>query len=118
MSLLDDFKARFPAPEFSVADADRLIPILEPSIPCYYGGEYAGCGVEIILNAVAHLMTGELAASKKTAQQEQSKSVGNVSTAYAPATASGGQRYDFWRTTKYGQRYLTLTQHNHGGVFV
>lgn len=116
MALIDDFKARFP--EFDTADADTYIPILEPLWPCYYGGSYEGCDVEIILNLLAHLLVSELSTSIETIKDVASQSVGSVSVSYATASTSTNERSDWLRSTKYGQRYLMLTRTRAGGVFV
>lgn len=116
MALIDDFKARFP--EFDCAAVDQYIPIIEPVWPCYYGGSYEDCGVEIILNLVAHIMVGEKSGNSETIKDEQSKSVGSVSATYATGMASSSFRDDWLRSTKYGQRYLMLTRSRMGAVFV
>lgn len=118
MALIDDFKTRFPDPEFTTADVDRLIPILGPVYPHYYGGEYAGAGVEIVLNLLAHLMVDELRSGAGSATSTQSKSVGNVSISYKSSTQKGGADYDFFRTSKYGQRYWILIRSKRGAKFV
>lgn len=116
MALIDDFKARFP--EFTEAQSDTYIPILEPVWPCYYGGEYEGCGVEIVLNLVAHLLVAEISKGSGAVKSIQSQSVGNLSVTYSAGFASSGPRDDWLRSTKYGQRYLMLTRSRQGGVFV
>lgn len=116
MALIDDFKVRFP--EFNVSDVDTYIPILEPTWPCYYGGTYEGCGVEIVLNLVAHLLVSELSDDSSSLKSTQSQSVGNVSVSYAPGVQSTSMRDDWLRSTKYGQRYLMLTRSRQGGFFV
>ena len=116
MALIDDFKARFT--EFTEAQADTYIPILESVWPCYYGGEYEGCGVEIVLNLVAHLLVAEVSGGSGTVKSTQSQSVGSVSVSYANSMASDSLRTDWLRSTKYGQRYLMLTRSRQGGVFV
>jgi hypothetical protein len=115
VALIDDFKARFP--EFPTATVDAYLPILEPVWPCYYGRSYTTCP-EIVLNLVAHLMVGEVAASQSAPQVVASKSVGSVSTSYAAMSHSGGALFDFFNTTKYGQRFWMLTRNKFGGVAV
>ena len=116
MALIDDFKCRFP--EFEVADADLYIPILEPVWPCYYGGSYEGCGVEIILNLLAHLLVGEISEGSDSERASSSISVGNVSESFEALSASTSDRLDWLRSTKYGQRYIMLTKSRRGGCFV
>ena len=112
MSLLTDFKARFP--EFTDAVADLYIPILEPVWPCYFNKEYTGCNVEAILNLVAHLITLETAGGSANSQVVASKSVGSVSTSYVAPTASP----NMYSATKYGQRFNMLTSAMYGGCAV
>ena len=116
MALIDDFKARFP--EFSTAVVDQFLPLLEPVWPCYYGGSYDDdCDKEIILQMLAHLIVGESASSAAAVKDVASKSVGSVSVSYNSASSSSDTSL-FWSTTKYGQRYLLLTNNNSGAYFV
>ena len=112
MSLLSDFKTRFP--DIGTVTADKYVGILEPVIPHYYGGAYDGVGKEITLQLLAHLVTVESARGNGPTRSETSKSVGSVSVSYESATASGGALYDFFRTTRYGQQFLLLTRRNIG----
>lgn len=118
MALIDDFKARFP--EFSDAVVDLYIPILEPVYPAYYELAYVAATQEATLNLLAHLITMETAAgsSSSSTQAVASKSVGSVSISYVASTYSGGELYDFYRGTKYGQRFLMITASRYGGAAV
>lgn len=117
MALIDDFKARFP--EFDTATVDQYIPILEGVYPCYYGGAYEGCGVEIVLNLLGHLLTVETQTGAGSPKSTQSKSVGNVSINYSEGYAANSERTAWFKTTKYGARYLLLTGNRGiGGYFV
>lgn len=116
MALIDDFKARFP--EFDTSVVDQYLPILDAVWPCYYGRPYESCDQEAILNLVAHLLVGEVSTSKASTQIVASKSVGSVSTSFVAASHSGGAGFDYFSTTKYGQRFWMLTRHNYGGVAV
>ena len=108
--LIDDFKARFP--EFSTVVVDQFFPLLEPVWPCYYGGSVDdACDKEIILQLLAHLMVGESASSSASVKDVSSKSVGSVSVSYNSASPSSDTSL-FWNTTKYGQRFLLLTNNN------
>ena len=117
MSILDDFKARFP--EFEIATVDQYIPILEPLWPCYWGGSYDEvCGPEIVLNLLAHLLVGETLPGSGNIKSVQSKSVGSVSIAYSQGYAATSERDSWLQTTRYGIRYLLLTSRSAGGFFV
>ena len=124
MSLLDDFKARFPAPEFSEAVADKYVPIYEPVLCCYYGGVYAGCDKEIILNLLAHLIASEGASSDGSTSKPgasglvASKTVGSVSVSYDNSGSNDSGSLAWFNTTKYGQRFLLLTQGQSVGGYV
>ena len=118
MALIDDFKARFP--EFADAVVDLYIPILEPVYPAYYALAYVAATKEATLNLLAHLITLETSAgaSSSSSQAVASKSVGSVSVSYQASTYSGGELYESYRGTKYGQRFLTLTASRYGGAAV
>lgn len=116
MSLIADFKTRFT--EFDDAVVDQYIPILEPVWPCYYGGAYTGCGVEIILNLIAHLLVIETSAGSANVKSIDSKSVGSVSLTYSGGYASTSENDAWFKSTKYGSRYLMLTSSNIGAFFV
>jgi hypothetical protein len=119
MALIDDFKTRFT--EFDTAIVDTYLPILETVYPAYYVPEYDSTNArrkETILNLIAHLLTEEVRTSKSVAQVVASKSVGSVSTSFAAATQAGGQLYDAFNTTKYGQRFLVLIRTAYGGCAV
>ena len=82
MTLLVDFKARFP--EIDAALADTLIPTYEPTYKCYYGGDYlVDCDKQAILLLMAHLVTTDPSytgsGSAAPSQTVASKSVGSVS---------------------------------------
>ena len=116
MSLTDDFKARFP--EFATATVDTYLPILEPVWPCYFNRTYEDCTKEAVLNLVAHLLVMETGSGSASIKDVQSKSVGSVSVSYATATQSGGQMYDMFNATKYGQRFMLLARSRYGGIAV
>jgi len=105
VSLASDLKQRYP--EFSTWD-NATIDAQVSVWPCYFGGQYSACNREIILNLVAHLLTVDSggAAAMPTAT---SRTVGSVSESYAQQSDSTNLAA-FFGATKYGQRYLFLTQ--------
>lgn len=113
--LIDDFKLRFV--EFSNPKYDDQISILADVWPSYYGGSY-DTDQEAILNLVAHLLVGEIQNGSASVKGVQAQSVGSVSLSFAATSASNSERTDWYRTTKYGQRFLMLTRARSGGVFV
>jgi len=115
MSLIADFKARFP--EFSESVVDQYIPILEPVRSCYFVGSYTNCNREIVLNLLAHLMVIETNAGTGGLKSTNSRSVGSVSESFSSRTTTGGNS-DFFTTTKYGQRFMMLTKFRAGSKFV
>jgi len=118
VALIDDFKARFI--EFETATVDTYLPILEPVYPAYYALSYTASAVtkEATLNLLAHLLVMETSTSSASVKDVQSKSVGSVSVSYANATQAGGELFDFFNSTKYGQRFMLLTRNRYGGMAV
>lgn len=116
MALIDDFKAKFP--EFDESAVDAQWSSLDEEWSCYFNWKYGdeSCKDQAILYLIAHIF----AANNKegTSKSTASKAVGSVSVSY---NASGfTQSFDIWlNTTKYGQRFLMLTQRlAQGGFFV
>ena len=118
MSLIDDFKTRFPE-DFETADVDQYVPILEPILPAYYGADYDPTKPiikETILNLVAHLLVMEVEQDGPEAVRSvNSQSAGSVSESYNAPVAQDASLETF-QATKYGQRFLLLTRRNYGGV--
>lgn len=113
MALIDDFKTRFP--EFPTTTVDAYFPVLETVWPAYYGATYSATTQEAVLNLLAHLLTDEVRGSAGAKLTIQSKSAGGVSTSYV-TPQNTGQLYALFGSTKYGQRFLLLTQRHYGGV--
>ena len=113
MALIDDFKARFP--EISTTIADTWVPIEEVVYPTLYGGDYTDAtDKEAILNLIAHLIVIDSQAGSAPAKYLTSKSAGSISGSYA--SPSGNTMTDeFYRTTKYGQRFRMITRPRYGG---
>jgi len=118
MSLIDDFKTRFP--QFDPSAVDLAWPGIEPAYLCYYGTEYngdPGCDTEIILNLCAHLFTIQDSGKDVARQAVSSKSVGSVSTSYQVGDATNQRA--FFMSSKYGQMFLQMTSARAcGGFFV
>jgi len=114
MAIIDDFKTRFP--EFETSDVDTYLPTQILLWEYFWGGDYEAAGVETVLNLLAHLLTQEITADNGALKDETSKSVGSVSASYGLATKS--ERALWYRSTKYGMKFLLLTMHYHGGYFV
>jgi hypothetical protein len=124
MSLIDDFKARFP--EFDETAVDNAFPALEGLYPCFYNYEYGvnHCRDQAILLLLAHLFVVETNGlsdgnmSQYGANKEiSSASVGSVSVSYA-GTGASTDRKEYFKTTKYGQQFLLVTSSNRGGLIV
>lgn len=119
MALIDDFKARFP--EFDTATVDQYVPILEGVYVCYFDVKYTDdpCVKEKVLTLIAHLLVGETKSSSAADRSAASKSADGLSVSYEALTdASSSERQRFFNTTKYGQRFLMLTNSRVGGFFV
>lgn len=116
MALIDDFKTRFP--EFQNTIVDQYFPIVEPIYPCYFGGNIEiPCEKEATLNLIAHLITLQTKSGSTSLRNTASRSAGSVSVSYE-ADSSGRSDSGFYSTTKYGQQFMMLTQHNIGAYFV
>ena len=122
MTLIADFKARFP--EFDATLVDANLPRLEAVYKAYFNKEYLA-GVqpvsEAILNLLAHLLVVDTSAAASPLgstpaplQEATSTSVETVSQSFAGKTDST-DRTDFLRSTKYGQTFLLLAK-TCGGV--
>jgi len=120
MTLLVDFKARFP--EIDAALADTLIPTYEPTYKCYYGGDYlVDCDKQAILLLMAHLVTTDPSytgsGSAAPSQTVASKSVGSVSVSYV-AGSTGSDLKAWLNSTRYGQLFLMIAGNNNGPQFL
>lgn len=116
MSLIDDFKTRFP--EFETATVDSKWSDLESLWPNMYGATYdSGTDKDdsAILYLVAHLL--KVSQGSSPAMASSSKSVGSVSVTHV-LDANMGDRKSFFNSTKYGQMFLMLTRFRHGSVFI
>ncbi|QEO57566.1 DUF4054 domain-containing protein [Francisella marina] len=121
MSLIVDFKARFP--EFNTTDVDNILPFLIDEYRLYYDADY-GVGIArddvIIRFLLAHLLSQEIAiASGNTGADrlESSRSVGDVSVSYEPLANAMGRLFMSFPTTKYGQRFLDMINSYSGAGF-
>ena len=112
MSLLTDFKTRFPG--FDSTVADTYVPAVEPVWSEYYTADYT-THKEAVLNLVAHLVVLESDPGHAGLRQVLSHGAGGVSESFVSPASTSGQ---FWAATKYGQRFLQLTRSNYGGVAV
>ena len=117
MTIMQDFKARFP--EFDDAKVDEQLPGLIEVYQCYWGGVYDTntCSKEIVLNLLAHLLVVQTQPGYERAKEAQSKSVGNVSVTYA-SYQSSSNRMSWFMATKYGMQFWMLTRSRQGGFFV
>jgi len=116
MTIIEDFKARFP--EFDEATVDENLPGLEDVWQCFSGGNYEDCGKEIVLNLLAHLLVVQTNPGTGNPKSIQSKSVGNLSVSYGAEFAPKSNRMAWFMTTKYGMQYWMLTRQRQGGFFV
>ncbi len=119
MSILDDFKARFP--EIDPTKADAIVPRYENIWPCYYGGSYSNpCDQEAVLLLMAHLVVTDPSytggSSSAPNRSVASKAVGSVSVSY-DAVESGSNQTVWFNSTRYGQLFLVVTAKNIGPSF-
>lgn len=118
MSLLDDFKTRYP--QFDPSAVDAAWPLIDPEYLCYYGVEYGvgtDCDDRIILVLCAHLFTVQSTTSNAPNLVTTSKSVGNVSVSYGTGEVSAYR--SFFMSSTYGQQFLQMTNRQaQGAIFV
>jgi hypothetical protein len=128
MSLQSDFEAKFP----SLTPLNQeIFDSAVDTYPCIYGAVYCEtgctqvqlCDNQIILYLVAHLYVIDLRAESAGSggsspiNNVASKSVGDESISFQYGADMSNNAL-FFSTTRYGQRYLILTQKNLGAVFV
>ena len=122
MSLIDDFKNKFP--EFTASEIDTAFPIIEEELQCYFNYEYADnkCINQAILYLAAHLYVtsggnGGAGDSGSTPRRmTASKTVGSVNVSYEPSGYTDSFQM-FLGSTLYGQKFLMLTKRLAQGAF-
>lgn len=107
MTIANDFKARFP--DFDEAVVDTYLPIVAEIWQCYFPQPYTSCNKEIILNLIAHLIVVEKSPGTASIRSQTSRSVGSVSVSQG-SVSKVDSLTDMFSFTKYGQRFLFLTQ--------
>ena len=118
MSLIDDFKIRFP--NFDPTTVDTLWPQIEPILPCLYGGQYGGgdpCIDNANLYLAAHLFVVISDGQEAPSLVASSESVGSVSVSNVINSAMS-DRDSFYSSTGYGQTFLIITGKRQGAFFV
>jgi len=116
MALKEDFKDLFE--EFDNQAIDKAWSSLVALWPCFFGGSYGAgnsCDDQAILYLIAHLFKVDQKNSPSLATT--SRSVGSVSTTTL-IDPNLSYSKSFLSSTKYGQKYLLITQHRHGACFV
>ena len=113
MSIINDFKSRFP--EFNSDTVDLYANNLLEMWPAYYGGEYSADNKETILNLIAHLLYDEAGTGAQGIKVAESKTLGNMNIKYSGVNSAS---QSFFSRSKYGQRFERLISHDSGGVAV
>ena len=122
MALIDDIKTRFPDLECSIEIVkyyDALSFSNAEFWKCWFCFDYVqgDCNAEKILNLVAHLLIVEADPSADSYKDVASTSVGSVSESFVNhAGTIKGEYKEFFSTTKYGQRFLSLLAASAGGA--
>jgi hypothetical protein len=115
--LIDAFKLRFPELDTALVDAE--VPGLVLVYKGYYNFEYGANDItdEAIFNLIAHLFLTETTPSVQALKEVASQGALGVSTSF---TTSGvtGRLNEFFNWSKYGQRFLMLTQKRQGALLV
>ena len=112
------FKQRFPEIDTTLIDAK--FPFAVEEIKCYYEQTCLGdeCNELAICMGIAHLIVLDGKTSSSPLKDVASRSVDGTSITYVQS-ASTGDTSLFFSSTKYGQRFLQLTQScSYGVAFV
>jgi hypothetical protein len=117
MSLLDDFKERFP--NFDPETVDALFPDVQDDYPNYYDYVYGVSAVidRAILLLCAHLFVVETLPSDGQVGQLSQSGVRSVSGSFRVQADTTDWR-TFFEATKYGGRFLKMINKRQGGIFV
>ena len=116
MSLIDDFKARFP--EFDTAQVDAVFPSISATYHCYYNNDYgvSECEDEAILQLCAHLFVVQSSATARPSREVSSRGADGLSVSYGDNKTGDAS---FYSSTKYGQAFLLITsKKSQGGFYV
>jgi len=127
MALLDDFKARFANdPNLDLVAIENNWQAYDPVYMCYFCYQYPtgnDCKNEAIFQLIAHMSLVEgdgvigggsgISPSKGVA----SKSWGSESVTYG-TVSDESSFYNYFNSTKYGQRFLMIIRSNQGAFFV
>ena len=125
--IIDDFKARFPF--FDGALVDRLLPFMLLEYPAYYNWPYKDQYKVPIQYLLAHLFyletqinvagTENSFTNMKPHYPMSSESMGDLSGSYDITNRDYNlMTEDFFKTTQYGQRYLSMIESQKGGLSV
>jgi hypothetical protein len=113
MSLINDFKARFP--EFKSSVVDTYWATIESIWPSYYGGAYTAESKELVLNLCAHLLYDETSTGPSGTQQAESRTIGIISEKFSSRSSGGSGQFD---GSKYGRRFMQLARISGGAVAI
>lgn len=124
MSLISDFKTKFP--EFESTQVDTVFSSIEDELPCYFNYTYAddNCINQAILYLAAHLYVvgggngGSGSGGDSPKRMTASKGVGSVNVSYESSGYTNSTEI-FLGSTIYGQKFLMLTNKlAQGAVFI
>lgn len=117
MALDADFKERFP--QFDEATVDSVFPFLAKDYLFYYNVAYVADSptAPAVLMLLAHLFVVETSASDGQANQLSSTGVRSVNGTFHLTERTTNKR-SFLNSTKYGQRFLLMTEKRQGAMFV
>ena len=125
MSLLDDFKTRFANdPSLDLVAIENNWQAYDPVYMCYYCYEYPSsdtCVNEAIFQLIAHMSIvegdGTNGGGVAPIKDIESKSWASESVTYG-AVDNQSPFYNYFNSTKYGQRFMMIIRPNQGAVFV
>ena len=120
--IIDAFTSRFPF--FDAVIVGRILPFLIDEYKFYYNHDYKGAYKTPILYCLAHMFYLETQVSTSQIKDEfanlkpvypmNSEQMGDLSASYDIAPLSGTAFKDYFKTTQYGQRFLSMIEPDRG----
>ena len=120
--IIDAFTTRFPF--FDAVKVHQLLPFLLDEYKFYYNHDYKGVYKTPILYCLAHMYYLETQVSTSQIKDDfanlkpvypmNSEAMGDLSASYDIAPLTGTAFKDYFKTTQYGQRFLSMIEPDRG----
>ena len=120
--IIDAFTSRFPF--FDAVIVGRILPFLIDEYKFYYNHDYKGVYKTPILYCLAHMFYLETQVSTSQIKDEfanlkpvypmNSEQMCDLSASYDIAPLTGTAFKDYFKTTQYGQRFLSMIEPDRG----